>query len=32
MVGTIDLLYTKTQNSLYIQDNNLAGRAWTSRT
>ena len=25
MVGTIDLLYTKTQNSLYIQDNNLAG-------
>lgn len=24
MVGTIDLLYTQTQNSLYIQDNNLA--------
>lgn len=25
MVGTIDLLYTKTKNSLYIQDNNLQG-------
>ena len=25
MVGTIDLLYSKTQNSLYIQDNNLQG-------
>lgn len=25
IVGTIDLLYTKTQNSLYIQDNNLEG-------
>jgi len=25
MVGTIDLLYTKTHNSLYIQDNNLQG-------
>ena len=25
MVGTIDLLYTQTKNSLYIQDNNLAG-------
>lgn len=24
MVGTIDLLYTQTRNSLYIQDNNLA--------
>ncbi|HOX19457.1 MAG TPA: carboxypeptidase regulatory-like domain-containing protein [Gemmatimonadales bacterium] len=25
VVGTIDLLYTKTKNSLYIQDNNLQG-------
>lgn len=26
MVGTIDLLYTKSKNTLYIQDNNLDGR------
>ncbi len=25
MVGTIDLLYTKSKNTLYIQDNNLQG-------
>lgn len=25
MVGTIDLLYSKSQNTLYIQDNNLQG-------
>jgi hypothetical protein len=25
IIGTIDLLYTKTKNSLYIQDNNLQG-------
>ncbi len=25
MVGTIDLIYTKSQNTLYIQDNNLVG-------
>ena len=25
MVGTLDLLYTATENSLYIQDNNLLG-------
>jgi len=25
MVGTIDLLYTKSKNTLYIQDNNLVG-------
>jgi hypothetical protein len=25
MVGTVDLLYTATENSLYLQDNNLVG-------
>ena len=25
MVGTLDLLWTKSQNTLYIQDNNLTG-------